>query len=707
MSVLAALTVLLAGAALAVPAPAHAGTLGGIRPTAAGQPAVTAPAHGQGHRRTCAEALPNHATCFAELLDGVATPMLSSAREPAGYSPTDLQSAYSLPATAGAGATVAIVDAYDLPAAESGLSTYRSAYGLPPCASATGCFRKVNQTGDSGPLPKADAGWGTEIALDIEMVSAACPLCKILLVEADSSDLSNLGAAVDTAVRLGAKYVSNSYGTSATADFSTLDDYYNHPGVVITAASGDSAYGSHYPASSPFVTAVGGTSLTRDTTTTRGWSETAWSEAGSGCSGYGQKPVWQTDAGCSTRTITDVSAVADVNTGVAVFDPTTSTWGVAGGTSVSAPLIAAIYALAGSPVANTYPSSYPYAHSAQLNDVTSGSNGSCTPAYLCNAGPGLDGPTGLGTPNGVAAFTGGTRPAVIRVAGSDKYGTSAAVSRSSFAPGVAVAYVASGNGYVDALSGGPAAGFTNGPVLLVGQTAVPAIIQAELQRLKPQRIVILGGDAVVSASVEQQLRTFTAGSVTRLAGADRFATSAAISTTFPAGVSVAYVATGRNFPDALSGAALAASSAAGGPMLLVESDSIPPLIKAELTRLRPGRIVILGGSAVISDSVQQQLAGFTAGAVSRLSGTDRYGTSAAISAQFPAGTGTVYVATGTNFPDALTGAPAAGLQGAPVLLVDPNSIPAPVVAELTRLNPVRIIILGGLAAVSASVAAAL
>lgn len=707
LSVMSMFAVLLLslGAAVGVGTPAHA--VPAAAQNSAHNASPSPDLQGRGHHRTCADPLPHHAACFAEVLNGVATPMSTAGATPPGYTPADLQSAYSLPTTQGSGATVAIVDAGDLPAAESGLATYRSTFGLPACTSATGCFKKVNQTGGSA-LPAPVDGWGTEIALDVEMVSAACPLCKILLVEAKSDALSDLGTAVDTAIQMGASYVSNSYGASATSDTVQLDQYYNHPGVAITASSGDNAYGVQYPASSPYVTAVGGTSLTRNSTTARGWSETAWSGAGSGCSGYEQKPAWQADTGCSTRTVADVSAVADVSTGVAMYDPTASAWLVAGGTSVSAPLIAATYALAGSPDPKTYPASYPYSHTAQLNDVTSGSNGTCTPNYLCAAGPGLDGPTGLGTPHGVKAFAAPTAsgPTVSREAGADKYGTSAAVSQASFAPGVPVAYVASGGGYVDALSGGSVAGFTKGPVLLVDTVSIPAVIQTELQRLRPQRIVILGGDAVVSAGVQQQLQAFTTGPVTRLAGADRFATSAAISATFPAGAAVAYVATGRNFPDALSGAALAASSA-GGPMLLVESDSIPDVIKAELTRLRPGRIVILGGSTVVNDSVQQQLASFTSGSVTRLAGADRYATSAAISAAFPTATSTVYVAVGTNFPDALTGAPAAGLGGAPVLLVGPDSIPAPIIAELKRLNPAHIIILGGTSAVSAGVAAAL
>ena len=180
--------------------------------------------------------------------------------------------------------------------------------------------------------------------------------------------------------------------------------YFQHPGVAITASTGDGGYGVAYPASSPFVTAVGGTSLVRDPSS-RGWSETAWEGAGSGCSSYETKPAWQADAGCAHKTEADVAAVADPSTGVAVYDSyQTGGWAVFGGTSAAAPIIAATYALAGPPAANSNPSAYPYDDTAALNDVTVGSNGSCSPAYLCTAGPGYDGPTGLGTPAGIEAF---------------------------------------------------------------------------------------------------------------------------------------------------------------------------------------------------------------------------------------------------------------------------------------------------------------
>ncbi|MER6102671.1 carboxypeptidase regulatory-like domain-containing protein [Streptomyces sp. NPDC001832] len=335
--------------------------------------------------------------------DVTATKGLQRDAAPLGFGPADLRSAYKLPAP-GSTETVAIVDAYDNPNAEADLAVYRQQYGLAPCTTANGCFKKIDQRGGTN-YPSPDSGWAAEIALDIDMVSAACPTCKILLVEADDSNLDNLGAAVNQAVAQGAKFVSNSYGGREGSDQTQADDaYFNHPGVAITVSTGDFGYGVSYPSSSPNVTAVGGTSLAKDTSTTRGWTEAVWRGAGSGCSDYASKPSFQKDTDCARRTVADVSAVADPNTGVAVYH---GGWQVFGGTSASAPIIASVYALAGIPATGTAPNSYPYAQPSALNDVTSGSNGSCTSAYLCRGAPGYDGPTGLGTPNGLAAFRSG------------------------------------------------------------------------------------------------------------------------------------------------------------------------------------------------------------------------------------------------------------------------------------------------------------
>jgi subtilase family serine protease len=327
---------------------------------------------------------------------------------PSGYGPTDLQSAYALPANGGAGQTVAIVDAYDDPNAASDLATYRSTFGLPACTVANGCFKKVGQSGSTTSLPSADAGWAEEESLDIDMVSAIAPNAHIILVEASSPTMANLGASVNTAISLGAKFVSNSYGGGESSSDTSYDSsYFNHPGVAITASSGDSGYGVEYPAASRYVTAVGGTSLSR-ASNTRGWSETVWSGAGSGCSAYDAKPSWQKDTGCARRTVADVSAVANPSTGVAVYDTYGGDpgWEVFGGTSVASPIIASVFADAGTPSSGSTPSSFPYAHTGNLNDVTSGSNGSCSTTYLCHGAAGYDGPSGLGTPNGLTAFRG-------------------------------------------------------------------------------------------------------------------------------------------------------------------------------------------------------------------------------------------------------------------------------------------------------------
>ncbi|MEV5434873.1 S53 family peptidase [Streptomyces sp. NPDC052682] len=346
------------------------------------------------------------------------TPKAADATTPAGYGPADLQNAYGLTsaaATNGAGRTLAIVDAYDDPHAEADLAAYRSHYGLPSCTTANGCFKKVGQTGSTTSLPAADSGWSQEISLDLDMASAVCPQCHILLVEASSASMTNLGTAVNEAVKLGARYVSNSYGGSESSSDTTYDSaYFDHPGVAITVSAGDSGYGAEYPAASRYVTSVGGTSLTT-ASTSRGWSESVWKTSnsegtGSGCSRYDAKPAWQTDTGCTRRMIADVSAVADPATGVAVYDSygVTPGWYTFGGTSASAPIIAAVYALAGTPSSGSYPARFPYAAAGTpaLNDVTTGSNGNCSTSYFCTARPGYDGPTGWGTPQGLGAFTG-------------------------------------------------------------------------------------------------------------------------------------------------------------------------------------------------------------------------------------------------------------------------------------------------------------
>ena len=335
---------------------------------------------------------------------------------PSGYGPSQLQSAYNLPSsTAGTGETVAIIDAYKDPNAAADLAVYRSEFSLPACTVAGGCLTIVSQTGSTTSLPASNASWATEESLDLDMVSAACPNCHIILVEAKSASDANLGTAVNEAAKLGADAISNSYGGSESSSDLTYDtEYYDHPGIAITASAGDGGYGVEYPAASPYVTAVGGTTLTQDSSTPRGWTGTGWSTSstegtGSGCSAYDSQPSFQAseDTGCSKRAVADVSADADPNTGVAVYDSTSYEgyvgWQVYGGTSVASPLIASVYALAGN-TSSVDNAAMPYADPSALNDVTSGSTASCSPSQLCTARAGWDGPTGLGTPNGVGAF---------------------------------------------------------------------------------------------------------------------------------------------------------------------------------------------------------------------------------------------------------------------------------------------------------------
>ena len=296
-----------------------------------------------------------------------------------------------------------------------------------------------------------------------------------------------------------------------------------------------------------------------------------------------------------------------------------------------------------------------------------------------------------------------TGKTVPRLAGDDRFATAAIVSASVFAPSVPVVYVATGMSFPDALAAGPAARTEGGPLLLATRTAVPPATKAELTRLKPGRIVVVGGVGAVSDTVFNQLRSYTSGSVTRRAGADRFATAAAISrATFRDGSSVAYIATGADYPDALSAGAVAAGAKA--PILLARQTALPDPTIRELERLSPSRIVVMGGPNAISDGVVAQLRAY-AGTVTRVSGADRYATSVGLSGStFSAdGPTTVYVATGRSFPDGLSAGPVAGRRGSPLLLVPGTSLPAGVAAELKRLNPTNVVIVGGPSVVTETV----
>ncbi|MFG2953523.1 putative Ig domain-containing protein [Streptomyces sp. NPDC048291] len=400
---------------------------------------------------------PGEVNCFAQRRTDIRQQLSSAlAAAPSGLSPTNLHSAYNLPSTGGSGLTVAVVDAYNDPNAASDLATYRSQYGLSACTVANGCFKQVSQTGSTTSLPTNDSGWAGEEALDIDMVSAVCPNCNIILVEASSATDSDLGTAENEAVALGAKFVSNSWGGSESSSQTSEDtSYFKHPGVAITVSAGDEDYGAEYPATSQYVTAVGGTALSTSSST-RGWTESVWKTSssegtGSGCSAYDAKPTWQTDTGCTKRMESDVSAVADPATGVAVYDTYGgSGWAVYGGTSASSPIIAGVYALAGTPGSSDYPAKYPYSHTGNLYDVTSGNNGSCSTSYFCTAGTGYDGPTGWGTPNGTTAFASGTstgNTVTVTNPGSQSTATGSSVSlqiSASDSAGATLTYSASG-----------------------------------------------------------------------------------------------------------------------------------------------------------------------------------------------------------------------------------------------------------------------
>ena len=307
-------------------------------------------------------------------------PPISDATTPAnllgGLHPSDIQNTYHLP-SANAGGTVAIVDAYDDPNAESDLAVYRTTFGLPACTSLNGCFRKVNQSGQAGSYPAASLPWSTEIALDVDMVSAVCPKCNILLVEANSDSFDDLGASVDTAASMGAVAISNSYYGPEWSGETGEDAHYNHPGIAVTVSAGDEA-SPFYPAASPYVTSVGGTTLSNGT-------ESAWQYGARGCSKYEAKPKWQGNTSCKSRSIVDIAAVADPQTGVTMYDSTAGGWVVAGGTSAGAPIVAAAYALSSNPQGP----GYSYDHASSFNDV---------------APAGYDLVTGLGSPNGVGGL---------------------------------------------------------------------------------------------------------------------------------------------------------------------------------------------------------------------------------------------------------------------------------------------------------------
>jgi hypothetical protein len=400
-------------------------------------------------KHSCSAPAPGRAACLAmRLLIGNASAQAQAVRTarashraraainnnkpfPGFLTPERLHDAYELPDETAAGSTqtIAVVDAFDDPTAEADLAVYDKQFGLAACTTENGCFKKVNQKGEAAPLPKVEGGWGTEISIDVQMARAICRSCHILLVETKTEEFSDLGAGVNAAAKLGATEISNSYGGTEQSSYTALNNAdYNHPGIVVAASSGDCGYlnkdcpedtvGANFPADSPDVLSVGGTSLSEVAGT---WTSTTWEEGGSGCSTLFSAALWQSAVenfsatGCgSGRAIADISAIGDPNTGVDIYDSTPEEpgaptgWGVWGGTSVASPIVAAEFGLAGGASGVSYPSATLYTHAgeaASLYDVVTGNNGKCGTATICRAVSGYDGPTGLGSPVGLGAFS--------------------------------------------------------------------------------------------------------------------------------------------------------------------------------------------------------------------------------------------------------------------------------------------------------------
>lgn len=335
--------------------------------------------------------------CLAYVRDDVDGGRFSPTRDyaqapgamPSGYGPSQLLSAYALSTSGGAGQTVALVEEGDYKTAEHDLGVYRSKFGLSACTTANGCFKKVGQSG--GAVPPPDPNWAQETALDEDMVSAICPNCHILIVEANAANLADLGAATDTGAKLGATEISNSYGGGESG---ASNSNYNHPGIIITASSGDSGPGVSQPCTYSTVVCTGGTTLSKGGHGSRGWTEGIWSGSGGGCSAVVAKPSWQRSyTKCSRRVAPDVAFDANPNTGVAVYDSTpaggVSGWLVFGGTSVASPAIASVYALAG--------------NSSSLNAAQQiWTNTSHTGLFVITGK--YNTYTGWGTPDGTSAF---------------------------------------------------------------------------------------------------------------------------------------------------------------------------------------------------------------------------------------------------------------------------------------------------------------
>ncbi|HEV7466216.1 MAG TPA: S8 family serine peptidase, partial [Candidatus Dormibacteraeota bacterium] len=422
----------------------------GMSPASAAGPGATATAAAAAASTVgapgCGQSRAQHASCFLRMhvardAAGRVRAAATSSAHAGGYTANQLQAAYALPVSSGSGQVIAVVDAFDTPSAEADLAVYRARFNLPPCTTANGCFRKITMGGGSA----EPWGWDIETSLDLDMASAGCPNCGLILVEARSDGFGDIYPAIQRAIDAGATEVSMSFGMPENPDQLNHDHLFNHPGIAFTAATGDCGYGVSYPAASPYVAAVGGTTLL-PAGNLRGWTETAWvggpadagcptsapSGAGSGCSRFERKPSWQSDGGCASRTVADVAAVSDLSTGVAVYDSAAGGWMPIGGTSAAAPFIAGAWALSGglgyySPGAQSF-----YQNAGSINDITANTRPagvSCNPRYLCNATPAYDGPTGIGS------LVGGLVTPALVTAPSSTGGTAFGVS---WSPGAGV-----------------------------------------------------------------------------------------------------------------------------------------------------------------------------------------------------------------------------------------------------------------------------
>jgi subtilase family serine protease len=376
----------------------------------------------------CAKRTRHAARCFAKVLTNDAGLPLTfdpAKQDLPGYTPKQLRAAYGVSGVANGAPIIGIVAAYAYPNAVSDLKAYSKQTKLPALANCKGgasgsaepCIQIVNEKGGNKLPTTVDPSWAAEQAIDLQMAHALCENCSIVLVEADSDGFNDMLPAENTAAKLGATVISNSWGNTETSGDTGLDQsYFNHPGVAIVASTGDEGYagGVLWPASSPNVVAVGGTTLLLSKNDKKYSSEVAWDGSGSGCSAVEARPSWQPSLpGCpNNRTVSDISVDADPNTGVAIYDSTqcsdgASCWFEMGGTSVSAPIVAGMFAVAGTlPPSATQAASILYQNATKKNsrDIITGSNGECGFTYLCNAVAGYDGPTGLGSPRGLDIF---------------------------------------------------------------------------------------------------------------------------------------------------------------------------------------------------------------------------------------------------------------------------------------------------------------